>query len=53
MGLSTKWNADTAHILTLYKYLLGSIGTWVLDEKNIFSRIRWFMSTVIEVSNIF
>ncbi|XP_067210045.1 odorant receptor 22c-like [Linepithema humile] len=50
MGLSTKWNADTAHILTLYKYLLGTLGLWVLDEKNVFSRIRWFISTMVEMS---
>jgi len=52
MVLSTKWNADIAQILTLYKYLLGTLGLWVLDEKNVFSRIRWFISTMVEVSDI-
>lgn len=53
MGL-IQWNAETGYVLTLYKYLLGILGLWVLDEENVFSRIRWFMSTMVEVSyNIF
>lgn len=48
-----KWNADTAQVLTFHKNVLGILGLWVLDEKNLFSRIRWFISTVIEVNNTF
>jgi len=50
MELAIEWNTETAYVLILYKYLLGILGLWVLDEENIFSRIRWFMSTIIEVS---
>jgi len=49
MGLTVKWNAEISYVLTIYKYVLSILGLWVLDEK-IFSRIRWFMSTIIEVS---
>lgn len=52
MKSSTDWNADTARVLTFYKNLLSVIGLWVLDEKNIFSRLRWFLATIIEVSFI-
>lgn len=51
MGSAVEWNAEISYVLTLYKYLLGILGLWVLDEENIFSRIRWFMSTMIEVSD--
>lgn len=51
MGSAVEWNAEISYVLTLYKYLLGILGLWVLDEENIFSRIRWFMSTIIEVSD--
>jgi len=44
------WNTDTTNILKFYKNLLGIIGLWVLNEKNVFSRIRWFLSTMVEVS---
>jgi len=50
MKSATEWNTETAYVLMLYKYLLGILGLWVLNEENIFSRIRWFMSTIIEVS---
>ncbi|XP_077266957.1 odorant receptor Or2-like [Temnothorax americanus] len=50
MGSSTDWNTDTAHILNFHKNFLGIIGLWVLDDKNIFSRIRWFLSTIVETS---
>ncbi|XP_072759457.1 odorant receptor 10a-like [Anoplolepis gracilipes] len=50
MGSPMQWNAETAYVLTFYKYLLGIIGLWVLDEENIFSRIRWFISTTIEMT---
>ncbi|XP_020296082.1 odorant receptor 22c-like [Pseudomyrmex gracilis] len=50
MKSSVKWNTDTAHVLTLYKYVLGILGLWVLAEKTIFSRIRWFISTILEMS---
>ncbi|XP_077266956.1 odorant receptor 47a-like [Temnothorax americanus] len=50
MGSSTDWNTDTAHILKFHKNFLGIIGLWVLDEKNVFSRIRWFISTIVEMS---
>ncbi|XP_071556210.1 odorant receptor 47a-like [Temnothorax nylanderi] len=50
MGSSTDWNTDTAHILNFHKNFLGIIGLWVLDEKNVFSKIRWFISTIVEVS---
>ncbi|XP_024888019.1 putative odorant receptor 85d [Temnothorax curvispinosus] len=50
MRSAVKWNAETAYVLTLYKYFLGILGLWVLDEENIFSRIRWLMSTIIELS---
>ncbi|XP_020296083.1 odorant receptor 22c-like [Pseudomyrmex gracilis] len=50
MKSSVKWNTDTAHVLTLYKYVLGILGLWVLEEKTIFSRIRWFISTILEMS---
>ncbi|XP_011878794.1 PREDICTED: odorant receptor 22c-like [Vollenhovia emeryi] len=50
MGQAVEWNSDTAHVLTLHKYLLGILGLWVLDEETRFSRIRWFMSTIIELS---
>lgn len=53
MGSTVEWNAETTYVLTLYKYLLGILGLWVLNEENIFSRIRWFISTMIEVSNTF
>lgn len=53
MGSAIEWNAETAYVLTLYKYLLRILGIWVLDEENIFSRIRWFLSTIIEVSYTF
>ncbi|XP_018397688.1 PREDICTED: uncharacterized protein LOC108775736 [Cyphomyrmex costatus] len=46
----TDWNTDTTNILKFYKNLLGIIGLWVLNEKNIFSRIRWFLSTIVETS---
>ena len=49
MGLTVKWNAEISYVLTIYKYVLSILGLWVLDDK-IFSRIRWFMSTIIEVS---
>ncbi|XP_029670905.1 odorant receptor 10a-like [Formica exsecta] len=49
MGL-IQWNAETGYVLTLYKYLLGILGLWVLDEENVFSRIRWFMSTMVELT---
>ncbi|XP_071625493.1 odorant receptor Or2-like [Temnothorax longispinosus] len=52
MGSSTDWNTDTPHILKFYKNLLGIIGLWVLDDKNIFSRIRWFISTIVEMSTL-
>lgn len=48
-----KWNADTAQVLKLYKNILGILGLWVLNESNLFSRIRWFISTMVEVSYIF
>jgi len=48
---SAQWNTETAYVLILYKYLLGILGLWVLDEENIFSKIRWFISTIVEVSN--
>ncbi|KAL6445460.1 hypothetical protein ACFW04_000799 [Cataglyphis niger] len=47
MGSAIQWNAETANVLTLYKYLLGILRLWVLDEENVFSRIRWFMSTIL------
>lgn len=50
MESSTNWNTDTTNILKFHKHFLGIIGLWVLDEKNIFSRIRWFLSTAVEVS---
>ncbi|XP_071625496.1 odorant receptor Or2-like [Temnothorax longispinosus] len=50
MGSSTDWNTDTAHILNFHKNFLGIIGLWVLDEKNVFSRIRWFISAIVETS---
>ncbi|XP_024879470.1 odorant receptor 47a-like [Temnothorax curvispinosus] len=52
MGSSTDWNTDTPHILKFYKNLLGIIGLWVLDDKNVFSRIRWFISTIVEMSTL-
>ncbi|XP_072760015.1 odorant receptor 10a-like [Anoplolepis gracilipes] len=45
-----QWNAETAYVLTFYKNLLSILGLWVLDEENVFSRIRWFISTMIEMS---
>jgi len=50
MKSAIAWNTETAYVLMLYKYLLGILGLWVLNEENVFSRIRWFMSTIIEVS---
>ncbi|XP_072759613.1 odorant receptor 10a-like [Anoplolepis gracilipes] len=50
MGSAMQWNAETAYVLTLYKYLLGILGLWVLDEEHVFSRIRWFISTIIEMT---
>ncbi|KAL6262775.1 hypothetical protein P5V15_005565 [Pogonomyrmex californicus] len=50
MTSTVKWNANIAYVLMLYKHLLGLIGLWVLDEKKIFSRIRWFLSTLVELS---
>lgn len=50
MASPVQWNVETAYVLTLYKYLLGVLGLWVLDEENVYSRIRWFISTTIEVS---
>jgi len=50
MASPAQWNAETAYVLTIYKYLLGILGLWVLDEENVFSRIRWFISTMVEVS---
>ncbi|KAL0129875.1 hypothetical protein PUN28_001857 [Cardiocondyla obscurior] len=47
-----EWNAETSYVLTVYKYLLGALGLWVLNEKNLFSRIRWLTSTVIELTTI-
>ncbi|XP_071556194.1 odorant receptor Or2-like [Temnothorax nylanderi] len=52
MGSSMDWSTDTPHILKFYKNLLGIIGLWVLDEKNVFSRIRWFISTIVEMSTL-
>lgn len=51
MTTPVQWNAETAYVLTLYKYLLGILGLWVVDEENVFSRIRWFISTMVEVSS--
>jgi len=45
-----EWNTDTTNILKFHKNFLGIIGLWVLNEKNVFSRIRWFLSTLVEVS---
>ncbi|XP_011878798.1 PREDICTED: odorant receptor 22c-like [Vollenhovia emeryi] len=50
MRSSTNWNTDTANSLKFHKYFLGIIGLWVLDEKNVFSKIRWFLSTAVEFS---
>ncbi|KAF3054269.1 Odorant receptor 064 [Nylanderia fulva] len=50
MSSPTQWNAETAYVLTLYKYLLGILGLWVLNEENVFSRIRWFISTMVEMT---
>ncbi|XP_014487394.1 PREDICTED: odorant receptor 22c-like [Dinoponera quadriceps] len=50
MKSSIKWNADTAQVLTFYRNVLGIVGLWVLDEKDLFSRIRWSLSTMVEIS---
>ncbi|KAF3054270.1 Odorant receptor 048 [Nylanderia fulva] len=50
MRLPVQWNAEISYVLTLYKYLLNTLGLWVLNEKNVFSRIRWFMSTIVEMT---
>jgi len=50
MGSAIEWNTETAYVLMLYKYLLGILGLWILDKENIFSRIRWFISMIIEVT---
>jgi len=51
MKSNAKWNADPTNIFKFYKNFLGLIGIWVLNE-NVFSRIRWFLSTMMEVSYI-
>jgi len=53
MKANTEWNTDTTNIFKFHKYFLGIIGLWVLNEKNVFSRIRWFLSTLVEVSYTF
>ncbi|XP_018059934.1 PREDICTED: uncharacterized protein LOC108694787 [Atta colombica] len=50
MKSNTDWNTDTKNILKFHKNFLGIIGLWVLNEKNMFSRIRWFVSTMVETS---
>ncbi|XP_011140434.1 odorant receptor 22c-like [Harpegnathos saltator] len=52
MDSNAQWNdaADATHFLTFYKNLLGIVGIWVLDEKSVFSRTRWFVSTMVEMS---
>ncbi|XP_012062145.1 PREDICTED: odorant receptor 10a-like, partial [Atta cephalotes] len=50
MKSNTDWNTDTKNILKFHKNFLGIIGLWVLNEKNMFSRIRWFVSTIVETS---
>ncbi|KAL6262777.1 hypothetical protein P5V15_005567 [Pogonomyrmex californicus] len=50
MESDTNWNTDTEKVLKFHKHFLGIIGLWVLDEKSVFSKIRWFISTMVETS---
>ncbi|XP_011878795.1 PREDICTED: odorant receptor 10a-like isoform X1 [Vollenhovia emeryi] len=52
MRSSTNWNTDTTNSLKFHKNFLGIIGLWVLDEKSVFSKIRWFLSTTVELSTL-
>ncbi|XP_046829256.1 odorant receptor 22c-like [Vespa crabro] len=52
MKRKSEWNRETIYALNLYKTFLGLIGVWPFDVENLSSKLRWFLSMLIQMSTI-